>query len=111
MVQVNVLSNDLRGKIKKDVPFIKDAFVVFYDDVTIQDVQKAQNAKGTDDITKNLDVVVSQIAEWNFTDNEGKDLPINTDSLTKLPLKLFKWINECESELLSSPAIEEEKKN
>lgn len=111
MASVNVLSNDIRGKIKKEVPFISGAFVTFFDDVTVEVITKAQSARNSEDILKNLDVVIAQIVEWNFSDGEGNILPLTTESLTKIPMKLLKWINETEAELINSPAIKEEKKN
>ena len=102
MDSVNVLSSELRGTFRKEVPSIKGAWVEFFDDITMDVISKAQDSikSGTPDITANLDIVANQIAFWNFADQDGKILPVNVDSLKKLPMKLIMWISTTQQEIL-----------
>lgn len=117
---VNVFSPDLRNKVKRTVDFLPTAWVEFYDDITMDVIEKAQELKTafekpdqniSESMSKNYDVMISQICSWNFADTEGKVLPINADTLKKLPYRFIKWISDTESELLNSPAIEDKKKS
>lgn len=110
MTNINIFKSDLRNKVKVNVPFINGAWVEFYDDTTVDAVQKAQTAKASQDIADNLQVIVNQIAGWNFADDKG-ELAITTKTLTRFPIKLIKWLSEEQAKLLTSPEAENEKKN
>lgn len=105
---VNVLSNDLRGIVRREVDFIPGAWVDFYDDVTVGQIRKAQKTQ-TENIDASLDLIISQIADWNFADGENKKLPVNIDSLSRLSSKILTWISTVQSEVLTQ--IESKKKD
>lgn len=107
---VNIFESDLRNKVRKEVPFIPGAWVDFYDDTTVQSVQKAQQAKDSQDIKDTLQIVLDQISAWNFSDEKG-ELPITFESLSKFPLKLVKWITEQQAEILTMVVSDAQKKN
>jgi hypothetical protein len=102
MDTVNVFAPELRGTVRKDVPFIKGAWVEFFDDITMDVIVKAQelNEVNKSNILANLDVLVNQIAFWNFADQDGKLLDINIASIQKLPMKLLNWIATSQTEIL-----------
>lgn len=110
MDKVSVFTSDIRGVVKKEIPFIAGAWVEFFDDVTVADIKLAQQAQDAQDIDKNLGFVIKQIANWNFIDGEGKDIPINVDGLSKLPFKVLKWLFTAVTEVLSNPEFEDKKK-
>ncbi len=110
MDTVNVFAQDLRGKVKKDCPQIKGAWVEFYDDITVGAIDAAQEAQATSNISKTLELLVLQIADWNFADENGP-LPISIDSLKRLPLSLIKWLSQTQADLLSSGEVEAKKKD
>ena len=89
MDSINIFKSELRNKIRVNVPFIEGAWVEFYDDTTVDAVQKAQNAQASKDSADNLAVIINQIASWNFADDKG-ELPITTKSLARFPMKLIK---------------------
>lgn len=89
---MNVNITDIRKRIKKDVPLIEGAWVEFYDDITVNDMENAQKmSKDETTMDERLLFIASQIAGWNFADDNG-DLPINSDSLKLIPFKVLNWI-------------------
>ena len=99
MDTVNIFAKDLRGKIKKDAP-IEGAWVEFYDDITVGTISLAQSAK-SGDIEQALNLLVTEIADWNFADEEGQ-LPITIESLKRLPLKIITWLVNSMEEILTT---------
>ena len=91
---VNVFAKDLRGIVKKDCPFIQGAWIEFFDDITVGTITLAQEAENNNDITKTLELLITQISNWNFADEQNQPLPIAIESLKKLPFKLIKWLSE-----------------
>ncbi len=108
MADVNVLALELRTIIRKEVDFIPGAWVDFYSDITTGIARKAQISQQSNNLDTNLELVLSQIADWNFADNEGQHLPVTSESLDKLSLKLLTWISTAQVEILTSQ--EEDKK-
>ena len=107
MDTVNIFAKDLRGKVKKDSPII-DAWVEFYDDITVGAISLAQEAQSGSDIDKTLELLVSQIADWNFADDKGV-LEISIASLKKLPLSLITWLSQTQLEIINT-GIDSKKK-
>ncbi len=112
MDSVNIFKGELRNKVRVAVPFIEGAWVEFYDDTTVDAVQKAQTAQLSKDIIDNLSVIINQIAAWNFADEKG-ELPITTHSLARFPMKLIKWLADEQGKMLQAinTQEEEQKKN
>ena len=107
---VNIFNKDLRVVVRKEVDFIPGAWVDFYDDLTMGDIKKAQDAKEAGDIFRSFDVLINQIADWNFADENKKILPITIDSLGKFPSRLLKWLVESEKEVVDLEREESKKK-
>ncbi len=98
---IDVVSKEAFGKIKKEVPFVKGAEATFYSDVSGNfGEQLAKKRKELGEADSGYWSAVQTIADWNFSDKEGKKLPITTESLKKLPLKLQKWIFEKSTEAI-----------
>jgi len=108
MDTVNVLGKDLRNVIKKEVDFLPGAWCEFFDDVTMLALEEAQLAKDNRNINTSLILVMDQISDWNFADELGNKLPVNIDSLKKLPMKLIKWLTEAETAIFTD--VEDKKK-
>jgi len=110
METVNVLNPEIRNVVRKNVDFLPGAWVDFYDDTTIEIIEKAQAAQATPDIKSGLQIVVSQIKGWNFADGDGKILEVSVDSLTRLSSKFINWLSTTEAELMNPAKIEDKKK-
>lgn len=108
MSGINVFSQDLRGKVRKEVSFLPGAWVVFFDDITAGDISAAQNAKDSQELDTNLALIFNGIAEWNFADEKGNILPVSIDSLKRLPLKFITWLATAQSEVMQN--LTEDKK-
>lgn len=103
MDTVNILSSDLRNKIRKEVSFVSGAWVEFFDDITMDVVSKAQEAsKESNNIETSLEIIVNQIADWNFADKDKNILPISVETLKKLPSKILFWFGETQKEILAN---------
>jgi hypothetical protein len=97
---VNVLTNNLRTVIRKDVPFIPGAWVGFWDSVTIGDIKHAQMKEGTvATIDGTIELLISQIAEWNFKDGD-KILPITKETFDLFSTKFIEWFSQMQAEIL-----------
>ncbi len=92
---------EIRGKVKKEIAFLPGAYVVFFDDITVDQVLKAQEAQNGQDMLSNMDILLGQIVEWNLADDNGP-LEVNMESIKRLPLKIITWISETQSEILGS---------
>jgi len=101
MDNFNITSSEIRGSVKKDVPFLKGAWVEFWDDTTVGTMKKAQSLQDDSNIDTSLELLLSQIKSWNFADAE-KILPINLESIEKLPVKLMTWLAQMQSEILAA---------
>lgn len=100
---VNVLANNLRTVIRKDVPFIPGAWVEFWDSITVGEVKQAQamQEKETKNIDDNLQLVIRQISGWNFTDGTNP-LPITIATFEQFSSKMLQWFAEAEAEVLNA---------
>ena len=107
MDTINVLSSDLRSKIKKNSPVV-GAWVEFYDDITMDQAKKAQEMISRDDINSSLELLLPMIADWNFAGTDGK-LPLTIESLSKLPSKLVRWLSQMQKEILQDNKLGEKK--
>lgn len=105
---VNIFKSDIRGIIHKEVDFIPGAYVDFYDSPTIGAIKKAQQAQTTQDIDLSLGVILNQIADWNFADENGI-LTVNMENLEKLPFKLLTWIAETQGAIIQDQATAKKK--
>lgn len=106
---VNVLAPELRNRIKRFVDFIPNAWVEFYDDITVSAIKLIQESQKDQNITSNLQVIADQISDWNFTDSQGEKIQTSADGLTRLPLKLLTWISQQTADILD-PSKQEDKK-
>lgn len=107
MDTVNVLSKDLRTVIRKEVDFIPGAWVDFFDSVTTGVIRKAQNAQKNESLEMSMEMLLQQIAGWNFAGEDKKVLPLTLESLDLLPIKLLTWIATAQQEIFTQ---EEDKK-
>lgn len=102
MTNVNIFNKDLRNIVRKELKTVPGGWIDFYDDITAGEIKKAQEAQKTGDISSSFEMVLSQIADWNFADNTEAILPITVESFDKLPIKIIKEIAELQAEILSS---------
>lgn len=107
MDTVNIFSKDLRNIVRKDLISIPGAWVEFYDDITAGEIKKAQQAQETKDVTSSFEMIIGQIADWNFADETTTILPINTETFDKLSLKVVKELADLQTEVLT---VQQDKK-
>lgn len=103
MNYVNVFAPELRGTIKRDVPFLPGAWVSFYDDITpaMLEQAKAETERTGEAMNSDLLLLSQMIADWNFADEKGKRLDITVDNLKKLSLtKFLAWLINTQGEIL-----------
>lgn len=105
MNTVNIF--ELRNKVRKDIDYIEGAWVEFWDDVTIQAINEAQEAQKTGDTNSALRLVFNQIADWNLADEKGK-LEITFDNMLRLPVKILTWMSTAQNDILKP--VEDKKK-
>jgi hypothetical protein len=94
---INVLSNDIRKKVKKEVPFIADAYVEFWDDFL-------GDMSGTEELSADQFIyrlMLGIIADWNFSDGDEK-LAITEENIKKLSTKTRTWLSETTVEIVNS---------
>lgn len=94
---------DLRDRVKEEIDILPGAWVVFYTDLLMSSLAKTKKTDG-DDLDKvynNLSLLADCIAEWNLSIDD-KELPINSESLTKLPVKLLNWLIEHSNRALTA---------
>ncbi len=91
MSNFNIQNNALRTVVEKEIPFLKGAFISFYDSPTAADLKKANQLKEDQDFDSSLDFILSQIADWNLSDDNGK-LEVNRENLERLPINVINWI-------------------
>jgi hypothetical protein len=103
---VNVFSNDIRKKVKYEVPNIAGAWVEFYDDL-LGEHQKLLTEKQED---KDAGFIIAQlmISDWNLADKDSKKLDITVENIKRLPFKVQIWLANTSSNILLS--VREEKK-
>ncbi len=110
-MSVNIF--ELRGTIKKEIPFIEGAWVEFYDDMVVNDIILAQSVDVTkpDSFSMGLENFFKQVADWNFADKDGKALPVTFESFKLLPMKIITWMGEMQKEIMTPKVAGEEKKS
>lgn len=111
---VNV--QDLRTTIRREVPSSPGAWVDFYSDTTVAAIHRAEQAEELSKngsvgskIDGNLVILLEQIVDWNFSDNDDQKLPITLESLNKLPMKLLQWLASTQQDILSSGQADKKK--
>lgn len=104
---INVISNDLRSVIRKEVPFIPGAWVDFWDSFIMADLEKAQSQTNPD-LKSGTDFLIKQISNWNFTDGTNP-LPITQTSFQLLTDKLVTWLFTAQKEVLESSKEDKKK--
>jgi len=104
------LLTELRGTVRRDVPFIEGGWVDFFDDLTLATVDKAKSIENKANVDANLSILCEQIVDWNFYKTAEEKLPISVGSFKSLPIKVVTWlINEYIS--IANPKEEAEKKS
>lgn len=96
---VNPLDRNNFAKIKKEVPFLKDAWVLFWGDVPgdfQEQMEKKEKEMGEDYL---FWVLAEVVADWNFSDGEKK-LEITAENMKKLSLKLRNWISNANTSIM-----------
>ena len=76
---------DIRQTKTLSLPSYKGSKIVIYEDYL--SYQTPQLDKAKDDYAAGLAILLFLLKEWNFVDNEGKALPITTETLGQLPSK------------------------
>lgn len=99
MDTINVLSMELRNKVKKEI--IPGGWVEFYDDLTAETVFLAEEVQKNKDLSIQIDILVRGIASWNFAGDDGKILSVSNHSISLLPLSLLKKLIEEQSKVLA----------
>jgi hypothetical protein len=92
---VNVLDRKILGERTKKVPWIEGAKVTFLNDVPGNFTEQLEAKSKDKDIGATgagYWSAMQTVIDWNFSGEDGKKLPVNEESLRKLPLKLQKWI-------------------
>lgn len=70
--------------VKVELPSYPGSEVVMYEKAPFGAIADVKDGMGNIDIAKN--VLPRIILEWNLTDEKGNTLPINIETLLKLPL-------------------------
>lgn len=105
------LLTELRKIVRLDVPFIEGAWVEFYDGLTLNDVEKTKDLSANqEDLYKSMDVLASQINDWNFYKDAQNKLPINIETIKTLPIKVVTWMFESYAKLVTPDEQEVKKK-
>jgi len=80
--------NTQRGKIEVKLPQT-EATVYIWDTMLAGDLSAGMDFSNTNKKVSPLDVIVSAIAEWDFTDAAGNLLPITNENAKFIPVKDF----------------------
>jgi hypothetical protein len=110
MDTINVFAPELRGVVRKEIPFIPGAWVEFFDDVTGEAITSAEAAVASKDINQNYLLLLSQIKNWNFADQDNKPLAVTLENLKRLNSKFITWMSATQAEILTSEAADDKKK-
>lgn len=106
---VNILSGELRGRVKKEIPWIKNAWVEFYDDLLGETQSKISSASNQEEA--GYIGVVAMIADWNFANEKEEKLDITIENVRKLPIRVQKWIAETSTSIVNPEQEKEQKKD
>lgn len=109
MSNINVFAPELRNVVRKDLKTIPGAWVDLFDDITVEQVTKAQDLGENPDIVSTLSVLILQIFDWNFSDDKGK-LDITIENLKRLPLKIITELSQLQAEVVQDSAKLDKKK-
>lgn len=132
---VKVLGVEIRQKIRKEVPFVKGAWIELFDDISVADEkrlkmvdwkgeppkQQEETEEGYNIRKKAIseehekiatEILLKLIADWNFADDNGIKLVVTREIFENLPLKLRKWLIKQANNIVSDIAEHEQvKKN
>lgn len=106
---VNILSGELRGRVKKTIPWIQNAWVEFYDDLLGETQAKISSASNQEEA--GYIGVVAMIADWNFGDEKGVKLDVSVENVRKLPIRVQKWLAETSTKIVNPEQEKEQKKD
>lgn len=108
---VTVFGVDLRNKVRQDFPFVQGAWVEFYDDITMGSALEINTSDASVSAQESLQLLVNQIADWNFADSNGK-AEISIENLKKLGSAQIKWMMEQVQKVIeaANAVAEDEKK-
>ena len=108
MDTVNIFSQELRKTIRFDLESIKGCWIELYDDVTVNQIEKAQQVKDTESFQPAVEMLVGQLSNWNLADTNGK-LDITVENLKRLPVKLITEISQLQAKAINPEAFAEKK--
>ena len=108
MDTVNIFSQDIRNVIRYDLESIKGCWVELYDDVTVNQIEKAESVKNDESIGSATEILCSQIANWNLADTDGK-LDISVENLKRLPVKMVIEISKLQAKAINPESFTEKK--
>lgn len=72
------------------LPGIDGSELVIKKSFTVKETKEAEQYN--DDIEKSLFLASKVILSWNFTNDDGKDMPINMDTLKDFPTEHLEYI-------------------
>ena len=101
------------GTIKKEVPKeiagVEGGFIEFYEEPSSKLVLELQGMKlDPPEAGAIVKMVIGMVVSWNFTDDNGKEYPINRQTIEGMKLKLLNWIGD-ETAKLFNKAISPKK--
>lgn len=78
--------SDIRKTLELELPSYPGSKIVVYDSLLVTQVYGSEDAKTP------LESYVRLIKSWNFTDEDGKDLPVTVENLGRLKATDFNFI-------------------
>jgi len=111
MDTVNVITSDFRKIVRRNISIIPGAWVEFYDDVTVGSLIESLDDTRKDSILLRIDLLFSQISDWNFADEKGEKLPVTKESFKRLSNKILECMIKEQYEVLSYAADLDKKKD
>lgn len=103
----NVVLKDVRKTIELALPSFPESKIVLYDGIRFSEMREIQKMK--DDFERGLLLLQCLIKEWNFTDENGQVLEVNSKNLNQLPLKDLQVLMEKAREILEAGSKKNEK--
>lgn len=92
---------------KKQIKLPKSGGVVYvWDEILAGDLRQTLTP-GINETEASFKILVKLIAEWDFTDTEGNVLPVNEDTLDKLPMSDLTVLSQHIQEMVQSGTINE----
>ena len=96
---------DPRAIVKLTLPSFPESEVEMYDGLLTGEMKKL-TAIG-DETDQSVQVLITLMKSWNFTDDDDKPLPITSANILKLPTKDFTFLSKKVADSINS---DEEKK-